>query len=50
MAQSNAGRRLYLAAIPVGPAGLTVVVSFVIDPLVVLSEYPVMLLELVFDT
>jgi|CZKY01.1.fsa_nt_gi hypothetical protein len=37
------------AAIPLGPAGLVVVVGLLIDPLVVLNVKPEMLLDTLFD-
>jgi hypothetical protein len=40
----------YLAAIPLGPGSLITVIGLLIDPVVVSTAKPVMLLELVFDT
>ena len=42
-------RVLYLAAIPLGLAGLVTVIGVLIDPLVVLTVKPEMLLALLFD-
>jgi len=43
-------RLLYLAAIPLGVGRLSTVIGLLIDPLVVLSAKPIMLLELLFET
>jgi hypothetical protein len=42
-------RLVYLAVIPLGPAGLFTVIGLLIDPLIVLTEKPEMLLALIFD-
>ena len=43
-------RLFYRAAIPVGPDRVSTVTGLLIDPLVVLSAKPMMLLDRVFDT
>jgi hypothetical protein len=42
-------RSVYLAAIPLGPAGLFTADKALIDPLVVLTVKPEMLFEPLFD-
>ena len=40
---------LYLAAIPLGVEGLLTVIGLPIDPVVVLTEKPEMLLDVLFE-